>query len=50
VLIQESKVGTCDIRAGRRPTGHALMAYLDDYRRRAGLAPPSGGGSDDGRT
>jgi formate dehydrogenase major subunit len=44
VLIQESKVGTCDVRAGRRPTGPALRAYLDGYRRRAGLPteqPPS---------
>jgi formate dehydrogenase major subunit len=37
VLIQESKVGTCDIRPGRRPTGPALLAYVADYRRRAGL-------------
>jgi formate dehydrogenase major subunit len=37
VLIQESKVGTCDIRPGRRPTGPALIAYLADYRRRAHL-------------
>jgi formate dehydrogenase major subunit len=41
VLIQESKVGTCDIRPGRRPTGAALLAYLDGYRRRAGLVPGS---------
>jgi formate dehydrogenase major subunit len=38
VLIQESKVGTCDIRGGRRPTGKALLEYLADYRRRAGIA------------
>jgi len=38
VLIQESKVGTCDIRAGRRPTGQALLDYLADYRNRAGVA------------
>ncbi len=25
VLIQESKVGTCDVRPGRRPTGSALL-------------------------
>lgn len=36
VFIQESKVLTCDVRPGRRPTGPALLAYLDDYRRRAG--------------
>ncbi len=38
VLIQESKVGTCDIRPGRRPTGRALLDYVSDYRRRAGIA------------
>ncbi|PZG02938.1 formate dehydrogenase [Micromonospora deserti] len=37
VLIQESKVGTCDIRPGRRPTGPALLDFLADYRRRAGI-------------
>src|SRR4029453_16592056 len=39
VLIQESKVGTCDIQPGRRPTGPALPAYVDSYRKRAGLGP-----------
>jgi formate dehydrogenase major subunit len=39
VLIQESKVGTCDVRPGRRPTGPALLPFLADYRRRAGLSP-----------
>jgi len=37
VLIQESKVGTCDVRPGRRPDGPELLAYLAGYRRRAGL-------------
>jgi formate dehydrogenase major subunit len=37
VLIQESKVGTCDIRPGRRPTGQALLDYVAGYRRRAGV-------------
>ena len=37
VLIQESKVGTCDIQPGRRPAGKALLAYVAEYRRRAGL-------------
>jgi formate dehydrogenase major subunit len=37
VLIQEGKSGTCDIQPGRRPTGPAILAYLDEYRRRAGL-------------
>jgi formate dehydrogenase major subunit len=39
VHIQESKVGACDIRSGRRPTGAALLAYVEHYRRRAGIAP-----------
>lgn len=57
VLIQESKVGTCDIRAGRRPTGPALLDYVADYLRRARLdathyAPleTPGAGESDGRT
>jgi formate dehydrogenase major subunit len=37
VLIQESKVGTCDVRPGRRPTGRALLEYLDGYRRRSAV-------------
>jgi formate dehydrogenase major subunit len=39
VLIQESKVGTCDVRPGRRPTGPALLDYVAGYRRRAGVGP-----------
>ncbi len=38
VFIQD-KVGTCDIRPGRRPRGPDLTAYVEDYRRRAGLEP-----------
>ena len=37
VLIQESKVGTCDVRPGRRPDGSALLDLVVDYRRRAGI-------------
>jgi formate dehydrogenase major subunit len=37
VNIQESKVATCDVRPGPRPTGAALLAYVADYRRRAGI-------------
>jgi len=37
VLIQESKVGTCDVRPGRRPTGSALLAYVAGYQERAGI-------------
>jgi formate dehydrogenase major subunit len=39
VHIQD-KVGTCDIRPGRRPRGAALTAYVADYRRRAGVTDP----------
>jgi formate dehydrogenase major subunit len=37
VLIQESKVGTCDVRPGRRPTGAALRELVADHARRAGV-------------
>jgi formate dehydrogenase major subunit len=40
VHIQESKAATCDIRPGRRPRGPALVGFLEEYRRRAGV--PSG--------
>ncbi len=39
MLIQESKVGTCDIQPGRRPVGPDLPAYVQGYRERAGLTP-----------
>lgn len=42
VHIQESKVGACDIRPGRRPTGEELIRYLDGYRRLAGITPETG--------
>ena len=47
VYIQD-KVGTCDIRPGRRPRGPELTAYVEDYRRRAGvdLDHPTDGGTD----
>ncbi len=35
VLIQESKVGTCDVQPGRRPTGPALRELVADYLRRS---------------
>jgi formate dehydrogenase major subunit len=44
--IQESKAATCDIQPGRRPRGPELVAYLEEYRRRAGVesgAVPLGG-------
>ncbi len=36
VHIQE-KVGTCDIRPGRRPRGRARLQMVQEYRRRAGI-------------
>jgi formate dehydrogenase major subunit len=61
VLIQESKIGTCDVRPGRRPRGGDLLARIAIDQRRAGLtggpgapivtarlpvAPPRTGGDD----
>jgi formate dehydrogenase major subunit len=37
VHIQEAKAASCDIQPGRRPRGPELLAYLDEYRRRAGV-------------
>ena len=42
VFIQESKVATCDVRPGRRPRGPELLAYIADYRRRAGITAATG--------
>jgi formate dehydrogenase major subunit len=42
VHIQESKVSSCDIRAGRRPTGPALLDLVQGYRRRAGITVDTG--------
>ena len=42
VLIQDSKVTTCDVRPGPRPRGQALLAYVEDYRRRAGVTTQTG--------
>jgi formate dehydrogenase major subunit len=41
VGIQESKVATCDVQPGPRPTGPALLAYVEEYRRRAGIGSTS---------
>ena len=38
VLIQDSKVGTCDVQPGRRPSGPALLDLVAGYRERAGTA------------
>ncbi len=42
VHIQETKAATCDIRPGRRPRGPALLAFLEEYRRRAGITETTG--------
>ncbi|ORV70165.1 formate dehydrogenase [Mycobacterium gastri] len=42
VFIQESKVCTCDVQPGRRPRGPALLAYIAEYRRRAGVTAATG--------
>jgi formate dehydrogenase major subunit len=36
VHIQEAKAATCDVVPGRRPRGNALLAFVDEYRQRAG--------------
>ena len=36
--INEYKASTCDIQPGRRPRGAELLAYVAQYRRRAGIA------------
>ncbi len=43
VLIQESKVATCQIVAGRRPRGPALTALVNEHRHAAGLGDLPGG-------
>jgi formate dehydrogenase major subunit len=40
--IQESKVGSCDIQPGRRPTGPALLDYVRAYQLRAGITVETG--------
>ncbi len=42
VLIQESKAATCDLVAGRRPTGAALLDLVARYRARAGITTETG--------
>jgi formate dehydrogenase major subunit len=41
VFIQESKVATCEIIAGRRPRGPALPELVTRYRHAAGLEDPA---------
>jgi formate dehydrogenase major subunit len=40
--IQEVKALTCDIRAGRRPRGAALLSLVTEYQRRAGITAHTG--------
>ena len=42
VQIQESKAGSCDIIAGRRPRGEALLRLVSEYQSRAGVTPETG--------
>jgi formate dehydrogenase major subunit len=42
VQIQESKVGSCDIRPGRRPRGEALLRLVAEYQSRAGTTVRTG--------
>jgi formate dehydrogenase major subunit len=42
VLIQESKVGSCDIRPGRRPHGDELARLVAEYQSRAGSTVETG--------
>ncbi|MCV7112568.1 formate dehydrogenase, partial [Mycolicibacterium setense] len=42
VFIPESKVATCDVQPGRRPRGPALLDYIAEYRRRAGITTETG--------
>jgi formate dehydrogenase major subunit len=42
VLIQDTKVATCDIRPGRRPHGAELVALVESYRRRASVTVETG--------
>jgi formate dehydrogenase major subunit len=45
VHIQEAKGGSCDVQPGRRPRGAALIAYVEAYRRRAGITEATGAAS-----
>jgi formate dehydrogenase major subunit len=44
VYIQD-KVGTCDVQPGRRPRGPDLVAYVEEYRHRAGMDGGNGHGA-----
>jgi len=40
--IQEDKVGTCDVRYGRRPRGREMLDYVASYRQRAQATTATG--------
>ncbi|NUP74503.1 MAG: formate dehydrogenase, partial [Sinomonas sp.] len=42
VHIQEVKALTVDIRPGRRPRGEGVAAFVEEYRRRAGITEQTG--------
>jgi formate dehydrogenase major subunit len=42
VHIQESKVASCDIQPGRRPTGPALLRLVQEYQSRANITVETG--------
>jgi formate dehydrogenase major subunit len=42
VQIQESKAGSCDIRAGRRPHGEELLRLIAEYQSRSGATAETG--------
>jgi formate dehydrogenase major subunit len=42
VLIQESKVTTCDVQPGRRPRGPELLEYVQGYRSSADVTRSTG--------
>ncbi len=43
VMIQESKVGMCDIQPGRRPQGKKVLDLVAEYLDRSGLEPKGEG-------
>src|SRR5699024_5878349 len=42
VLIQESKAGSCDIRADSRPRGDHLLRLVAEYQERSGATTQTG--------
>jgi formate dehydrogenase major subunit len=42
VHIQESKVASCDIQPGRRPSGPSLLRFVEEYRSRSGTTIETG--------